>query len=1489
MSERNESTSCRNNNDDAATIKASGDVLITFQQWVRTLDWNDIQNYLVFRIRRRRTTTRSFESTSIRTSKQNRLSGQHRDEYDMIQDMVRLQVPLPTPIHPRAIPYEPASHMGKNYEEKSMPGNKVKTRRWLQFICNTRNDELDESAEEKLWAMLRQNQNGHDFRRTSKNLKSPHKKDKKKVKSNGTSSIHLPTNETHNHYSSMDIIARQFRLDDGTVLTSTGCGGGCIDPIWDADTTILEGTSIQSIQHLNDDNYNDNDTMCHEEYICRFYYDRWTVSSNDTVHDHTSTTNSNNNNSSRSHCNHKCYDLLRYSSRGAFASNIVLERQVDEFMIPISFPSWFDPTQRWFPLSMYLTARYEIALWRAFYNWLYHRSFQTVPTILFQHPNEPERSTFQYTLALSLSKSIKHTFCTEKRKLLTTPSFHIRDMLYWNELVNMTALEHSFTSQKRWNGNNLSVSPLLELGTSVDEIRQQVRNQMQLVLTDRAMEQLLLSDDVTGTISDETSTVSNITNRAHIPPRKQRKGKKKSKRRNDSIRTSQQSNVINLNVYTTFSIAHDDPSSSSSDGDDVHLAPGVLSKSGQRIVRNNSHISDRDRSRHTMLALSIIEDILDNVFHQVGKMSVDASIEAIDESTTYSMHDLNVENNQAEHDLDLTKDQNPIFYSTKTNEQHPNDDVHEIRHIPTEYDVWDATRDRIVPAIYPQHESAYSQRPQYNLYPGDPSATIRTSNLQGFSSIEYNSFTPGFFKPPDVLNDTNLEIQRYLSDGWGRHQGIGRNESLLTNYFHKQDKNDVLVASSTAASIASSDKGNDHDTALEVYDFDCEELASIEAVFGKTVAALEHHITVRNMTPTEAITDPLGVLDSEDKSRSGSEFHSPSPPSTPSPTLSPILVSLSELGELPIEALELLQIPSTDLIPVPVSSDLTDAHAAPSSIHPSEPVFQESVAPAQEFVMPKLKTSSSRENLRTNYRPNSSDSKTDAEFTRNSVGTKLDKKSSTAVPLKCRDDHDIVDKATVRRSADALKSYRNIVMSRSEASKLEKDIPPRELKKFPSNKTISAIKSSSTYPNMIESPRRSIGKFHFDFSSSLDRSDCPSYSRSDIDGNDEYQNLRDGSATRVVDNDNFTVTKDGATTISSGTSQRESEEVTLLREQRNVYRDMCLTLGSEVAKLKNVLAAQACTSFQPVLRMQSTYDFQAFPVADSFDPRVFHIAPRAQTLAALSDAGYRGEYESLASEDEVAVRMVSSDNIMHLSSGLTLNATDQTRLNNNATSADQLNPRSHAPKSSHDAISPNFLQSRLARDIFQFLERNTAQLRQLDGKIQAAVERMGRLVKTVWPRAQVKLYGSHVTGLSVVSSDLDFVVCLPAVHKNDIAVAPGALEGRNAINETSQKLLARRLKGESWIDPRSMKLIDRTAVPVIKVSTKDTKKHTLHLDISFDGPGHHGLESAQMISSIMNELPMLRPLVVVLKQFLIERSLLEAYTGMYCIRGVPFI
>ena len=81
------------------------------------------------------------------------------------------------------------------------------------------------------------------------------------------------------------------------------------------------------------------------------------------------------------------------------------------------------------------------------------------------------------------------------------------------------------------------------------------------------------------------------------------------------------------------------------------------------------------------------------------------------------------------------------------------------------------------------------------------------------------------------------------------------------------------------------------------------------------------------------------------------------------------------------------------------------------------------------------------------------------------------------------------------------------------------------------------------------------------------------------------------------------------------------------------------------------------------------------------------------------------------------------------------------------------------------------------------------------------------------------------------------------------------------------------------IDQRSIKVIERTAVPVIKVSTKDSRSKIVQLDLSFDAKEHHGLEALDMIRHLLEEIPMIRPLVLVLKQFLLDRGLLTAYTG----------
>ncbi len=53
------------------------------------------------------------------------------------------------------------------------------------------------------------------------------------------------------------------------------------------------------------------------------------------------------------------------------------------------------------------------------------------------------------------------------------------------------------------------------------------------------------------------------------------------------------------------------------------------------------------------------------------------------------------------------------------------------------------------------------------------------------------------------------------------------------------------------------------------------------------------------------------------------------------------------------------------------------------------------------------------------------------------------------------------------------------------------------------------------------------------------------------------------------------------------------------------------------------------------------------------------------------------------------------------------------------------------------------------------------------------------------------------------------------------------------------------------IELKSIKIIERTVIPVIKVATKDSRSKSLQLDISFDSPEHHGLEAVGMVKNIM--------------------------------------
>jgi len=350
---------------------------------------------------------------------------------------------------------------------------------------------------------------------------------------------------------------------------------------------------------------------------------------------------------------------------------------------------------------------------------------------------------------------------------------------------------------------------------------------------------------------------------------------------------------------------------------------------------------------------------------------------------------------------------------------------------------------------------------------------------------------------------------------------------------------------------------------------------------------------------------------------------------------------------------------------------------------------------------------------------------------------------------------------------------------------------------------------------------------------------------------------------RKEENNNNT-TQDDIATISSLPAQHVIDEVTFLRKERNAYRDMCLTLSAENSKLKNQLAQE---------RQQKVWNngnmVQNNFICPEFMPSCYH---RKFCAVAMSDTG--NHHDTTISEDGT-VQESTTD-----TSGMPCHVNTACHIRSSDASLDHLTVACHGTKQI-GLDHMHGLQSRLTEDIKRFISVISIQLKKQEKKQQLAIKRLSRMVTLLWPRAQVKLYGSHATKppLCLPTSDLDFIICLPAVHKNAPAVAPGILEGRNAIIESNQKFFARKLKSESWIDPRSIKIIEHTIVPVIKVSTKDTRSKSLQLDITFDAPEHHGLETVLVTSGIMQDFPLVHPLVLILKKFLLNRRLLTAYTG----------
>lgn len=128
--------------------------------------------------------------------------------------------------------------------------------------------------------------------------------------------------------------------------------------------------------------------------------------------------------------------------------------------------------------------------------------------------------------------------------------------------------------------------------------------------------------------------------------------------------------------------------------------------------------------------------------------------------------------------------------------------------------------------------------------------------------------------------------------------------------------------------------------------------------------------------------------------------------------------------------------------------------------------------------------------------------------------------------------------------------------------------------------------------------------------------------------------------------------------------------------------------------------------------------------------------------------------------------------------------------------------------------SLSLMHSLLHEEIDSFCKQVAAENTARKPYINWAVKRVTRSLQVLWPRSRTNIFGSNATGLSLPSSDVDLVVCLPPVRNLEPIKEAGILEGRNGIKETCLQHAARYLANQEWVKSDSLKTVENTAVMV---------------------------------------------------------------------------
>ena len=186
-------------------------------------------------------------------------------------------------------------------------------------------------------------------------------------------------------------------------------------------------------------------------------------------------------------------------------------------------------------------------------------------------------------------------------------------------------------------------------------------------------------------------------------------------------------------------------------------------------------------------------------------------------------------------------------------------------------------------------------------------------------------------------------------------------------------------------------------------------------------------------------------------------------------------------------------------------------------------------------------------------------------------------------------------------------------------------------------------------------------------------------------------------------------------------------------------------------------------------------------------------------------------------------------------------------------------------------IPDEYIHQILQKDILDFMNLVTYKISKIKPKVNELINFIQNSVeKSIGAEYEIKLYGSHATGLCLPWSDIDVVLCKKNGNSN-------SNDKNNSYTNKYMPLHELFIYLQKNNDFKSINYIGATSVPLIKIKTKENID-IKNVDISLQDNTHYGIKCVTLVLNYIQEYEVLLPMVLALKNILKQAKLNDPYT-----------